>query len=120
MVIGQAISRLLDFCGADLVRDNHIGDWGTNFGTLIMKIKRDKIDLTNLGDEALVTLDQVYKDGSALEAEQPELREISRKELVLLQKGDAENTAIWEQIVEISKVAFDKLFASKTQTTKVV
>ena len=110
MVIGQAISRLLDFCGADTIRDNHIGDWGTNFGTLIMKIKRDGIDLTALGDDALVTLDQLYKDGSALEKEQPELRDISRNELVLLQNGDAENTAIWEQIVEISKVAFDKLF----------
>jgi arginyl-tRNA synthetase len=111
MVIGQAISRLLDFCGADLTRDNHIGDWGTNFGTLIMKIKRDGIDLAALGDDALVTLDQLYKDGSALEGERPELRDISRNELVLLQNGDPENTAIWEQIVEISKVAFDKLFA---------
>ncbi|MFQ3224196.1 MAG: arginyl-tRNA synthetase [Lentimonas sp.] len=110
MVIGQAIARLLDFCGADLTRDNHIGDWGTNFGTLIMKIKRDSIDLSALGDNALVTLDQLYKDGSALEVEQPELRGISRNELVLLQNGDAGNTAIWEQIVEISKVAFDKLF----------
>lgn len=111
MVIGQAIARLLDFCGANLVRDNHIGDWGTNFGTLIMKIKRDGIDLSSLGDDALVTLDQLYKDGSALETEQPELRDISRNELVLLQNGDPENTAIWQQIVEISKVAFDKLFA---------
>ncbi|MEN8662063.1 MAG: arginine--tRNA ligase [Lentimonas sp.] len=111
MVIGQAIARLLDFCGAELVRDNHIGDWGTNFGTLIMKIKRDGIDLANLGEDALVTLDQLYKNGSALETEQPELRDISRNELVLLQNGDAENTALWEQIVEISKVAFDKLFA---------
>lgn len=110
MVIGQAIARLLDFCGADLIRDNHIGDWGTNFGTLIMKIKRDSVDLTQLGDNALVTLDQLYKDGSALETEQPELRDISRNELVRLQNGDAENTAIWEQIVEISKVAFEKLF----------
>jgi arginyl-tRNA synthetase len=110
MVIGQAIARLLDFCGADMVRDNHIGDWGTNFGTLIMKIKRDAIDLSQLGDDALVTLDQLYKDGSALEVEQPELRDISRNELVLLQNGDAENTAIWHQIVEISKVAFEKLF----------
>ena len=110
MVIGQAISRLLDFCGADLTRDNHIGDWGTNFGTLIMKIKRDSIDLSALGDDGLVALDQLYKDGSALETEQPELRNISRNELVLLQNGDPENTAIWEQIVEISKVAFDKLF----------
>ncbi|MGC6423912.1 MAG: arginine--tRNA ligase [Lentimonas sp.] len=110
MVIGQAIARLLDFCGADLVRDNHIGDWGTNFGTLIMKIKRDGIDLKTLGEDALKTLDQLYKDGSALEAERPELRDVSRNELVLLQNGDSENTAIWEQIVEISKVAFNKLF----------
>lgn len=110
MVIGQAIARLLDFCGADLIRDNHIGDWGTNFGTLIMKIKRDQIDLSQLGEDALVTLDQLYKDGSALEVEQPELRDISRNELVLLQNGDPTNTALWEQIVEISKVAFEKLF----------
>ncbi|HBR67032.1 MAG TPA: arginine--tRNA ligase, partial [Opitutae bacterium] len=75
MVIGQAIARLLDFCGADLIRDNHIGDWGTNFGTLIMKIKRDGVDLSELGENALVTLDQLYKDGSALEFEQPELRD---------------------------------------------
>ena len=110
MVIGQAIARLLDFCGADLIRDNHIGDWGTNFGTLIMKIKRDGVDLSELGENALVTLDQLYKDGSALEIEQPELRDISRNELVLLQNGDTENTALWNEIVEISKVAFDKLF----------
>ncbi len=110
MVIGQAIARLLAFCGADLVRDNHIGDWGTNFGTLIMKIKRDGIDLASLGGNALATLDRLYKEGSILETEQPELRDVSRNELVLLQNGDAQNTAIWNQIVEISKVAFDKLF----------
>jgi arginyl-tRNA synthetase len=111
MVIGQAIARLLDFCGADLIRDNHLGDWGTNFGTLIMQIKRDQVDLSQLGDDALITLDQLYKDGSALETKHPELRDVSRNELVQLQSGDPENTAIWEQIVDISKVAFDKLFA---------
>lgn len=111
MVIGQAIARLLVFCGADLVRDNHIGDWGTNFGTLIMKIKRDGVDLNTLGDDALVALDQHYKDGSILEVEKPELRDVSRNELVKLQNGDPENTAIWQQIVDISKEAFDRLFA---------
>jgi len=110
MVIGEAIARLLDFCGAKTIRDNHIGDWGTNFGTLIMKIKRDSIQLSDFGDDALIRLDQLYKDGSALETEQPELRDLSRNELVKLQNGDAENTALWQQIVDISKVAFDKLF----------
>ena len=110
MVIGQAIARLLDFCGANLIRDNHIGDWGTNFGTLIMKIKQDAVDLSKLGNDALIFLDQLYKDGSALEKEQPELRDVSRNELVKLQNGDAENTRIWEQIVAISNKAFEKLF----------
>ncbi|PXA04912.1 arginine--tRNA ligase [Coraliomargarita sinensis] len=111
MVIGEAIARLLDFCGADTIRDNHIGDWGTNFGTLIMKIKRDNIDLDTLeGESALATLDQLYKDGSALEKEQPELRDVSRDELVKLQNGDPDNTALWQQIVDISMAAFDKLF----------
>ena len=110
MVIGQAIARLLDFCGADTVRDNHIGDWGTNFGTLIMKIKRDQVDLSGLGSNALATLDRLYKEGSLLEKEQPDLREVSRKELVLLQQGDPENTAIWQQIVSLSNRAFDQLF----------
>ena len=77
MVIGEAIARLLDFCGAETVRDNHIGDWGTNFGTLIMKIKRDGIDLATLGDNALAALDQ-FRDGSALEKEEPALRDVSR------------------------------------------
>ncbi|MFP4070257.1 MAG: arginine--tRNA ligase, partial [Opitutales bacterium] len=111
MVIGEAIARLLDFCGADTIRDNHIGDWGTNFGTLIMKIKRDGIDLGALGDNALGALDQLYKEGTALEKEDPRLRDLSRAELVKLQQGDEENTALWRRIVDISMTAFDQLFA---------
>ena len=61
MVIGQAVARLLAFSGTTLIRDNHIGDWGTNFGTLIMQIKRDRIDLEKLGDNGLAQLDALYK-----------------------------------------------------------
>ncbi|MFP4259765.1 MAG: arginine--tRNA ligase [Opitutales bacterium] len=110
MVIGEAIARLLDFCGAETIRDNHIGDWGTNFGTLIMKIKRDGVDLAKLGESPLAALDQLYKDGSALEQEDPALRERSRDELVKLQNGDPENTRLWQRIVDISMAAFDRLF----------
>lgn len=111
MAIGEAIARLLDFCGAETLRDNHIGDWGTNFGTLIMKIKRDGIDLSKLeGESALATLDQLYKEGTALEKDQPALRNVSRDELVTLQNGDPENTALWQQIVDISMAAFDRIF----------
>jgi arginyl-tRNA synthetase len=110
MVIGQAIARLLAFSGADLIRDNHIGDWGTNFGTLIMQIKRDGIALDELGENGLAQLDALYKKGSLNEIDQPELREQSREELVRLQNGDAENTALWQAIVAISNTAFAHLF----------
>lgn len=110
MVIGEAIARLLDFCGADTVRDNHIGDWGTNFGTLIMQIKREGIDLDQIKEDPLTLLDQLYKDGSQLEKEQPNLRDQSRAELLKLQEGDPENTRLWEKIVDISKDAFEKLY----------
>ncbi|MEC8190772.1 MAG: arginine--tRNA ligase, partial [Verrucomicrobiota bacterium] len=110
MVIGEAIARLLDFCGAKTTRDNHIGDWGTNFGTLIMQIKRERVELDTLGGDALVKLDQLYKDGSALELKRPEIRTTSRNELVKLQAGDPENVALWQKIVDISKVAFEQIF----------
>ncbi|CAI8346571.1 MAG: Arginine--tRNA ligase [Opitutia bacterium UBA7350] len=110
MVIGEAIARLLDFCGSDTVRDNHIGDWGTNFGTLIMQIKREGVNLDHLNEDPLAQLDQLYKDGSNLEKQEPLLRDQSRAELLKLQEGDPQNTALWEKIVAISKNAFQKLF----------
>lgn len=110
MVIGESIARLLKFCGADLVRDNHIGDWGTNFGTLIMVLKRKGIDIGSLGEDPLGALDGLYKEGTRLEAEEPGLREQSRRELVLLQTGDPENIRLWKRIVAVSLEAFGELF----------
>ena len=112
MVIGEAIARMLEFCGTELIRDNHIGDWGTNFGTLIMMIKRSKIDISKIEDpeKALIEIDQLYKEGSILEKTDPSLRDTSRNELLLLQKGDPTNKKLWESIIQISNLAFDHLF----------
>lgn len=112
MVIGEAIARILEFCGAQTVRDNHIGDWGTNFGTLIMMIKKEKLELSDYRDpeEALIELDRLYKEGSNLEKEDPKLRDISRNELLRLQQEDPTNLALWDAIIEISNQAFEHLF----------
>ncbi|MGE9295011.1 MAG: arginine--tRNA ligase, partial [Puniceicoccales bacterium] len=111
LVIGEAVSRIMDFCGAEVIRDNHIGDWGTNFGTLIMAIKREGVDLGSLGADALPEIERLYKLGTQMEKDDPAVRDISRNELVKLQQGDAENTAIWEQIISISNSAFEKNYA---------
>ncbi|MDR3228857.1 MAG: arginine--tRNA ligase [Puniceicoccales bacterium] len=107
IVIGEAIARLLQFCGADLVRDNHIGDWGTNFGTLIYAIKRAGADATNLG---LEDLEGLYKEGSALTKADPAALDAARAELVKLQAGDPENTRLWETIVAVSNAAFQEMY----------
>jgi len=111
MVIGEAIARILEFCGADVTRDNHIGDWGTNFGTLIMAIKKEGVDLGSLGADALPEIERLYKLGTSIEKLDPAVRDISRGELVLLQQGEPENTRIWEQIIALTNAVFEKNYA---------
>lgn len=108
MVIGEAVARILEFCGANVTRDNHIGDWGTNFGTLIMAIKKEGVDLGSLGADALPEIERLYKLGTSIEKMDPAVRDVSRGELVKLQQGEPENTRIWEQIIAVSNAAFEE------------
>lgn len=109
-VIGEALARLLGHCGAKVIRDNHIGDWGTQFGILIEEIKRTKFDLSNAGDSPLAALEGLYKSGSARFKESTEVQDAARAELVKLQNGDAENLKLWEQITAVSYGEFDKIY----------
>jgi len=111
LVIGEAVARIMDFCGAEVIRDNHIGDWGTNFGTLIMAIKQQGVNLASMGDDALPEIERLYKLGSQMEKDDPAVRDQSRAELVKLQRGDEENTKIWKQIIAISNRAFEENYA---------
>lgn len=110
MVIGEAIQRMLRFCGAKIVRDNHIGDWGTQFGILIMAIKRTRYNLDNHGQDVLQELEALYKQGTAWTKEDPSALDEARKELVKLQEGDKENKFLWEKINKLSYEAFQELY----------
>ena len=112
MVIGESIARILEFSGAKIIRDNHIGDWGTNFGTLIMILKEKGIQIADFKNpsQALELIDSLYKEGTTLENKTPELRDVSRNELLKLQNGDPKNTQIWQSIIDVSNQAFEKLF----------
>lgn len=111
MVIGEAVKRLLKFCGADIICDNHIGDWGTNFGILIYGIKTQNYVLDPQNENSLEELEQMYKRGSALVKENPEAADAARAELVKLQNGDEENVNLWNKINEVSSAAFDRMYA---------
>lgn len=110
MDIGEAVARLLAFCGANLIRDNHIGDWGTNFGVLLFEIKRSGFAFPEDDEAALERLEELYKSGTAFTKENPEALDAARAELVRLQQGDPENTALWKRIVRVSDAACEKLY----------
>ena len=109
MVIGEAICRLLAFCGAEVIRDNHIGDWGTQFGKLIWGFKNLRND-SALAADPLEELERLYKAADAASKENPAILDAARAELVKLQAGDAENLALWHKINAISSGAFTEIY----------
>ncbi len=108
-VIGEAISRLLSFTGARVVRDNHIGDWGTQYGKLIWACKRH-MDPAALGRDPIEEFERLYKLGNAAAEADPAVMEEARAELVKLQAGDPENLSLWRSINEASLAAFQRIY----------
>jgi arginyl-tRNA synthetase len=109
MVIGEAICRLLAFCGAEVIRDNHIGDWGTQFGKLIWGYQHLRNDAA-LATDPLEELERIYKAADAATKADPAILDAARAELVKLQAGDATNLALWHKINAISAGAFAEIY----------
>ena len=114
-VIGEAVARIVAFAGARVIRDNHIGDWGTSFGKIIWAYKQalatDRAALeAALAATPLEEFERLYKVGNTAADADPAVLEASRAELVKLQTGDPENTAIWRHIGEVSVSAFQKIY----------
>ncbi|MEX2044316.1 MAG: arginine--tRNA ligase [Opitutus sp.] len=108
-VIGEAICRLLEFTGARVVRDNHLGDWGTQFGKLIYGYKH-WVNQEALQADPIDELERLYKLGhNATPDGSPELDE-ARQELVKLQKRDPENVALWQKFSDASLAAFQQIY----------
>ena len=108
-VIGEAVSRLLAFTGARVVRDNHIGDWGTQYGKLIWACKRH-LDEDAVSRDPIAEFERLYKLGNTAAENDPAVMEEARSELVKLQAGDAENTALWDRINRASLAAFQVIY----------
>lgn len=105
-IIGDSLSRLLEFLGHDVVRLNHVGDWGTQFGMLITYLKEeDKSSSSSVSD--LVTF---YKNAKKRFDEDDDFKDRSRDEVVKLQSGDKESLASWKQICDISRKEFKKIY----------
>ena len=108
-VIGEAVCRLLAFSGAKVIRDNHIGDWGTQFGKLIWAYKRH-LSPAALAAEPLEEFERLYKLGNTAAEADPAVLTEAQQELVKLQGGDADNLAIWRKINDVSLAAFQLIY----------
>ena len=108
-IIGDSLSRVATFLGHEVTTDNHIGDWGTQFGMIIYGWKK-MIDEAALEAQPLQELLRIYRAVTALCEEDEALKEECKAELVKLQAGDAENTEIWKKCVEVSKLGLNVIY----------
>ncbi len=110
-IIGEAIARLLEFRGYEVLRLNHVGDWGTQFGMLITYLKEvypdalTQADVLDLGD-----LVAFYKQAKQRFDQDDRFKEISRQAVVSLQAGDPDSLKAWQLLCEQSRREFQTIY----------
>jgi arginyl-tRNA synthetase len=108
-ILGDAISRILRLLGHKVITDNHIGDWGTQFGKLIVGWKRE-LNTQALAADPLAEMERLYKKINHEFEQNEATATLARQELVKLQNGGPENLAIWEKMIELSLREFEKVY----------
>ena len=106
-IIGDCFNRVLSAMGHTVIPQNHIGDWGTQFGMLIEQVLHEGIDASAL---TLAEADALYKRAAAHFKEDEAFADKARARVSMFQGGDEESLTIWRQLVEISKPAFNEAY----------
>lgn len=106
-IIGQAIYNLYKFLGFKVIGDNHIGDWGTQFGEIIFQIKRKNLDPKKLTVEEM---EKLYVEFHKEAEKNPEIIENGKQWFKKLEKGDKEARRIWKICVKKSLKEFEKIY----------
>lgn len=109
-VIGNAIDRMYRALGYDVIADNHLGDWGTQFGILI-KGYRECLTQDERDNLAVATLEKCYVESSSRAKTDEAWKTACREELVKLQQGDPDDVALWKKFIEISINEFNRMYA---------
>ncbi len=109
-IIGNAFHRLYEACGWKVVADNHIGDWGTQFGMLIVAWNRD-LNEAAFAEDPVGELERLYVAFRNWAKDDPTLEGLARAETAKLQAGDPENTALWKRFIAISLQEFESVYA---------
>lgn len=108
-IIGDTLGRLARFMGHKVITDNHIGDWGTQFGMILWGWK-NILKQEDLESDPIEALLSVYKEVNARCKQDPSLLPVCKEELVKLQSGDSENLEIWKKCIAVTKVGLEKIY----------
>jgi arginyl-tRNA synthetase len=110
-IVGDAIARVLEYLGHDVVRDNHVGDWGTPFGMLIEHLADVGDDAAERRGASVSDLTEFYQAAREQFDADPGFAERSRRRVVALQAGDPETLRLWHVLVDVSKQYFDAVYS---------
>ncbi|MBN8457054.1 MAG: arginine--tRNA ligase [Verrucomicrobia bacterium] len=108
-IIGDSLARVARFLGFNVIADNHIGDWGTQFG-MILHGWKTLLDRDALTKDPIAELVRVYREINASAKADPAVMDLCKAELVKLQAGDPENLGIWQQCIDVSKQGLQKIY----------
>jgi arginyl-tRNA synthetase len=111
-IIGDSLARVLGFLGADVIRQNHLGDWGTQFGMLIQYLDehQNAVWHHDAGTSAVSALDELYQAARRTFDADQEFADRARARVVALQSGDPATVATWREIVTESEKAFGDIY----------
>ena len=109
--IGDSLARVARFIGHKVITDNHVGDWGTQFGMIIHGWKT-QLDQSKLKVDPIHELVSVYKAVNAAAKADEAVLELCKGELVKLQQGDAENLGIWKECVRLTLEQLEKVYGA--------
>ncbi|KAJ1430189.1 Rossmann-like alpha/beta/alpha sandwich fold, partial [Sesbania bispinosa] len=110
-IIGDTLARMLEFCQVEsLIRRNHLGDWGTQFGMLIAHLFEKFPNPEDVSEAAIGDLQAFYKASKVRFDNDPEFKYTAQQSVVKLQSGDPKYLKAWQQICDISKAEFEKVY----------
>ncbi len=109
-IIGQAIYNIYKFLGYKVISDNHLGDWGTQFGIMIAAFKRYQSQISNLDKITVNEMLDIYVRFNQEIEENPDLQEVAKQEFKKLEDGDEKNKKIWQILRKKSLREFEKIY----------
>jgi len=116
-IIGDAVVRALEFRGDKVIRQNHMGDWGTQFGMLLAHLS-DKLQANEVAETALADLENFYREAKVRFDDEEGFADRAREYVVKLQGGDADCAVLWQQFIDISIAHSEDIYSALNVTLK--